>query len=206
MVSAAERALRDANEMVTDYLDNEEKEFKNEQNHEANPRFYALDFSELSDLEQIPVGIMQCTSLGALALSGPKVTDLSPIRGLSWIRILRLSATPITSLISIAHFTLLTELECDGTGIETLIALRDMHFLERLSIRDTEVSNLRPLVLVQQLRYLDLHKTKVTDLSPIRKCLDLRSLIKLRLRAVTQTSDLPRRANHQCNAPHFAQW
>ncbi len=134
------------------------------------------------------------------------VTDISPVRALTGLRVLSLNSPAIGKLVDLSPLSSLklTSFECHGTQVADLSPLRGMPLiyvncsfthisdlaplaemsLEGLSCASTPVSDLSPLH-GQPLTGLNINQTQVTVISPLRGL----PLIYLNI-GLTQISDL----------------
>jgi hypothetical protein len=144
--------------------------------------FHTHAVADLSPLRALP-RLDSLTCGGTVETQG-KVTDLSPLRGLT-LKSLRVYDNPVSDLSPLAGMPL-EVLDCYRTGVKDLtplkgMPLRELHAnttriadlsplkgmkLTRLGLQGTAVSDLSPLKGMK-LNGLDVSSTRVTDLSPL---------------------------------------
>jgi serine/threonine protein kinase len=146
-----------------------------------------LEFSadHITDLSPLRV----LTGLRVLVCCGSdygkgQLADLSPLQDMKLTK-LNCRFTKVNDLSSLQDMKL-TELDCRFTKVRDLSPLQGMK-LQALDCSGTEVSDLRPLTEMP-LRSLDVGVTKVSELSPLKK-MPLRTL-KFPLTPVTDLSPL----------------
>lgn len=138
------------------------------------------------DLDRIPSEVAAIEGLEYLSLAHTKVSDLSPLRGLTLLGGLQLVETAVSDLSPLQGMTALRNLWLSQTAVSDLSPLRDMISMEALSLNETAVSNLSPLRKMTSMRTLGLEQTAVNDISPLRA---MTSLTTLEL-SQTDVSDL----------------
>ena len=131
-----------------------------------------------------------------LSLSGTRVTDLSPLRGLVNLEKLYLYDTPVRNLSPLAGLANLLELYLTLSSVSDVSALRTLTKLETLDLSDTSVSNISALSGLVNLVVLDLGGTSVADISAVRQMTKLQDLDLLGAR-VSDLSALRGLANLQ---------
>ncbi|HEY6352291.1 MAG TPA: leucine-rich repeat domain-containing protein [Candidatus Angelobacter sp.] len=146
-------------------------------------------------------------NLAGLDLSYTKVTDLTPLQGLSNLISLDLSHNSfLTDVGPLSRLQNLNTLDLSHTDLTDLTPLKDLKHLYLLDLTDTEVGDVRPLRTVEYLTALYLDATKVSDISPLR---DLKNLTALSLRRDkiadwTQLKDLPNLNELNLDATNFS--
>jgi Leucine-rich repeat (LRR) protein len=100
----------------------------------------------------------------AIDLAGCRVSDLSPLAGMSSLRRLRLDHNPVRDLSPLRGLKL-THLDLRGTDVKDLSPLKGMP-LQRLVLDQTPAEDLRPL-LGMPLQHLDIDGTPAGDLTPL---------------------------------------
>ncbi len=121
-----------------------------------------------------------------LDLTGPDISDLEPIKGLTALEWLRLEGTQVSDLEPIKGLTSLQQLDVSGTQVSDLEPIKGLTSLKVLILVNTQVSELEPVKGLMSLERLGLVGTQVSDLEPIK---GLTSLKGLYLKS-TQVSDL----------------
>ena len=141
-----------------------------------------LSRTRVSDLTPL-VGL---TALQTLDLSGTRVSDFAPLEGLTALQTLDLGGTRVSDLAPLKGLTALQTLYLSSTRVSDLTPLKGLTALERLDLFDTEVSDLTPLEGLPALERLDLWSTQVSDLTPLEGLTALQTLKLSR----TEVSDL----------------
>ena len=145
-----------------------------------------LSGEDFYDLDRIPSEVAAIEGLKYLNLSYTRVSDLSPLRGLTQLGGLHLIQTAVSDLSPLKGMTALRSLWLDDTAVSDLSPLREMIKIEVLSLKRTEVSNLFPLRKMTSMRSLELEQTAVYDISPLR-AMTLLNILELNQ---TEVSDL----------------
>lgn len=150
------------------------------------PEIISLEpLSELSDLIWLDV-------------SGTSVEDLSPVRNLNKLEVLRANSTLISDLSSLKYNLTLKELEVANTSVEDLSVLTTLRNLEKLNVSNTlvnritnlkncpnlitlnlggsRISNVGVLQDLPHLRNLDISNTAIRDLGPVSNLKELQNL------------------------------
>jgi len=132
----------------------------------------------LAVLRTVNEKIAESLAIGSvcLCLGGSGITDLSPLAGLTGLKMLDLTGTPVTDLTAIAGLTGLTSLYLEGTNVADLSPLAGLTGLKTLGLKGTPVTDLSPLAGLTGLKALDLEGTPVTDLSSLAGLTGLRDL------------------------------
>jgi hypothetical protein len=78
-------------------------------------------------------------------LSGPEITDLSPLRALKNLTVLTLESTEVTDLSPLRELKSLEQLVLNSTRVTDVSPLRDLKSLKRLGLNSTQVTDLSPL-------------------------------------------------------------
>jgi len=136
----------------------------------------------------------QARSLKRLRLAcGPRLTDLSPLRGLTQLETLDIGGAGVRTLAPLAGLGKLTELSITGCrGVTDLAPLARLTGLTRLEMRGVNrVRDLSPLADLAELRVLNIGRCDaVTDLAPLANLKKLEELDLLMMRGVTDFSPL----------------
>jgi Novel STAND NTPase 1 len=103
----------------------------------------------------------------SLDLSGTRVDNLEPLRGLTALRSLNLMFAKVRNLEPLRRLTLLYWLNLSLTPVANIEPLTDLTALQSLSLYGTEVANLKPLKGLSALQSLDLSHTPVDNLEPL---------------------------------------
>lgn len=146
-----------------------------------------VDFLYLDGTAIADVGpLSRLRALKVLSLERTRVTDLSPLAGLTNLGFLYLDGTGVSDLSSLAALGGLELLSLENTRVGNLDPLAGLTGLQVLSLENTPVTNLRPLAGLRALKVLFLGHTAVRDLRPLAALTGLR---ELRLEG-TQVADL----------------
>lgn len=108
-----------------------------------------------------------------------QISDLSPLAGLSNLRVLAAYQNRISDLTPLAGLVNLTDLDIHHNQVRDVSALAGLTRLRRLKLRENPLRDISPLSALTGLEELILSVTAVSDISPL---LGLRSLKKLDLR------------------------
>ncbi len=107
------------------------------------------------------------TSLRVLDLRESGVTDLSPLAGLTSLKWLWLGGTGVTDVSPLAGLKSLQTLGLSTTGVTDVSPLAGLTRLQSLSLSDTGVTDVSSLAGLKSLQTLFLDGTGVTDVSPL---------------------------------------
>ncbi len=126
-------------------------------------------------------GIQFATNLDVLNLGrwgdhGNQVSDLSPIAGLTKLRLLYLNNNSISDLSPIAGLINLRLLELRNNPISDFSVLRGLTNLTKLTLQDTLITDLSPISGLTNLTNLNFQSTSVSDLSPVAGLINLTEL------------------------------
>ncbi len=121
-----------------------------------------------------------------LTLSGTRVSDLAPLKGLTGLETIRLEDTQISDLAPLRELTGLRGLWLSGSQVKDLMPLKELTRLETLWFNRTQISDLSPLKGLTGLREIWFDYSQVSDLAPVS------GLTGLKILSLdgTQTSDL----------------
>ena len=127
-------------------------------------------------------GLQFATNLGELFLGdwgqkGNQVSDLSPIAGLTGLRLLFLNDNPISD-ISLLKGLNLNRLQLNNTLVSDLSPVRSLTNLTHLVVQDTLVTDLSPVAGLINLRYITFTdgEGKISDISPLAGLINLRGI------------------------------
>ncbi len=123
-----------------------------------NLRELRLGEADVADLSAL-AGLAKLTVLSLSAPTG----DLSPLGGLTNLKLLELFLMPISDLSPLKKMRNLKKLELNSDELSDLSALADLTNLEELTLRGAKIRNLSPLTNLQNLKELDLTAPEVTD-------------------------------------------
>src|SRR5688500_3079116 len=105
-----------------------------------------------------------------------RVTDLTPLSGLTSLRSLIVANTQITDLAPLSRLINLQTLNIRGTPVIDLAPLAALISLETLNLRGTQIADVAPLVDLVALQTLSLWGTRVMDLTPLTALTSLKIL------------------------------
>ena len=134
-----------------------------------------------------------CKNLERLGLNFNRITDISPLSGLTELKILELGGNPITDITPLTGLTKLETLmlfNCQATdysALSNLVNLKELYLeystifdlaplsgltkLEELGLKETAVTNVEPLKNLTSLRLLNLAGCMILDYAPIKDLL-----------------------------------
>jgi Leucine-rich repeat (LRR) protein len=125
-------------------------------------------------------GLEYATNLEWLSISASRISDLSPLSGLTSLRYLDAHASStISSISDLAGLVNLEELALRENRISDISALSGMTKLEHVYLESNEIVDVSPLSGLTNLQGLHLQYNLITDVSPL---LSLRGLQLLDLR------------------------
>jgi hypothetical protein len=127
-------------------------------------------------LDRLPLDVAALQSLRGLNLSNTRVSDLSPLAGMTGMRDLSLSNTRVSDLSPLAGLTRLRTLRLDNTQVIDLSPLAGMLGLEALLLSKTQVSDVCPIAGMTGMKTLLLDNTQVNDLFPLAGMAGMRDL------------------------------
>ena len=129
------------------------------------------------------------TNLRLLDLRGNRISDISPLAGLTNLAWLELWDNRITDLSPLAELTNLTELRLGGNSISNLSPLTGLTNLATLLLQNNSISNLSPLAGLTNLTRLGVASNNISDLSPLAGLTNLTTL-GLRRNRISDLSSL----------------
>jgi len=156
-----------------------------------------LDLSGIREIISLEP-LSELSDLTYLDFSETSVEDLSPVRNLNKLKVLKANSTLIDDIFNLKYNITLEELEVANTTIDDLGVLSSLHNLQKLNVAQTQVNrinhlkncpnlvslnmggtriaNLGALQDLTQLKSLDISQTAVRDLGPVIALKDLQSL------------------------------
>ena len=146
----------------------------------------SFDTEAFSALDRLPAGIGQLGALRVLVLDRTQVSDLTPLAGLTGLKMVRLIDSQVSDLKPLAGLTGLTVLSLINSQVSDLTPLTGLTGLTQLVINGTPVSNLSLLAELTGLTMLTLDGLQVSDLRPLAR---LTGLMQLSLSGL-QVSDV----------------
>ena len=142
----------------------------------------SLDLRELGLGDEELQGLEKMTNLTELDLRGNEMTDLSPLMGLSHLKVLHLPAANIEDLSPLSGLTQLEDLalidpSSDRGLVEDITPLSSLVNLKELYLKVGVISDLTPLSGMTKLESLRIRgENYVTDYSPLSGMKDLKEL------------------------------
>ena len=148
---------------------------------EEMERLRQLDVRNNRGIQDL-TGLQFATNLDELILGhwggkGNQVSDLSPIAGLTRLRLLFLHNNPISD-ISLLKGLNLTRLMLNGTLVSDLSPVRSLTKLTELVLDDTLVTDLSPVAGLINLEWIAFSdgEGKISDISPLAELINLRRI------------------------------
>ena len=116
--------------------------------------------------------------LNAIWVSENKISDISPLAGLTRLRILNLKDSEISDISPLAGLTELEDLNLKDSEISDVSPLAGLTKLERLDLSENNISDVDVSLLsgLTELRQLQLVSNDISDLSPLAGLTKLRTL------------------------------
>jgi hypothetical protein len=111
-----------------------------------------------------------------LNLDGASVGDLTPLRNLKSLQVLRLTNTPVEDISVLSELPELRVISIDGTRVRDIEPVAGLEYLRSLDVARTRVSDLGPISNLRSLYWIDFAQTAVEDLSPLRNMVDIRDI------------------------------
>ena len=102
-----------------------------------------------------------------------QVSDLSPLAGLTNLRVLFFNYNPVSDISPLRGLKNLTHLSMGNTLVTDLSTVRDLTNLIKLDFQTTSVSDLSPVAGLINLTSLAFSKTTISDLSPVAGLINL---------------------------------
>ena len=124
-----------------------------------------LGGNRISDLSPL-AGLTNLS--GELHLNDNAISDLSPLAGLVNLGYLYLNGNQISDLTPLASLSSLQGLELNRNLISDLSPLAGLTELEWLQLRSNAITDLAPLAGLEALHLLDLGNNQISDISPLR--------------------------------------
>ena len=123
-------------------------------------------------------GLQYATNLVELYLGwysgeGNQVSDLSPVAGLTNLRVLFLHHNPVSDISPVRGLTNLTELMLYDTLISDISPVKGLINLTRLHFHGTEVTDLSPISGLINLKNLAFSNGDLSDISPVAGLINL---------------------------------
>ena len=153
-------------------------------NKPKNAKLNAADMLKLTGLEAQNANIRNLTgiqyahnlsylNLGAVYIEGKgnvnnnKVSDLSPLRGLTALADLNLSYLTLTDISTLAELKQLTVLWLNNNNISDIFALSELEQLISLHLGNNNISDVSPLRGITQMEHLYLDNNNISDVSAL---------------------------------------
>lgn len=134
---------------------------------------YASDVKNVSTVNGKGLGIASlaglehCKSLASLELGDNRITDISPIKGLSRIQLLDLSNNEIEDISVVSTLTGLQYLEISQNKVTSLDALKPLENLSSLYASQNSITSIEPVLGLKKLSSLYLDHNDLEDISGI---------------------------------------
>ena len=151
-----------------------------------------LSYFERFDVHLLPFGretdgialLARCINLRVLDLTANRITDISPLAGLTHLTELNLSENPLVDadLSPLAGLPRLTKLNLSSTGISDLEPLAGLVNLQWLDLSDSrifvggKIRDITPLAGMVQLKELDLENNQIRDITPLTNLIQINKL------------------------------
>ncbi len=149
---------------------------------EEMERLRQLDVRDNRDIHDL-TGLQFATNLGELILGhwggrGNQVSDLSPIAGLTGLRLLFLHNNPISDISLLKGLKNLDYLVLNGTLVSDLSPVRSLTNLTQLVLDDTLVTDLSLVAGLINLEWIAFSdgEGKISDISPLAGLINLRRI------------------------------
>ncbi len=105
-----------------------------------------------------------------------KISDLTPLAGLTQLKKLRLTENNISDISPLAGLTILDNLSLDRNNISDISPLAGLTKLERLHLEQNNISDISPLAGLTKLGRLFLEQNNISDISPLAGLTELYQL------------------------------
>ena len=105
-----------------------------------------LDREETHALEMLPPDIAELDDLRDLDLDNTKISDLTPLSGLTALTHLGLHYTPVSDVTPLSGLSALTQLWLDNTQVSDVTPLSGLTALTSLGLGGTQVADVRPVL------------------------------------------------------------
>ncbi len=149
---------------------------------EEMERLRQLDVRDNRDIQDL-TGLQFATNLHELILGhwggkGNQVSDLSPIAGLTGLRLLFLHNNPISDISPLRGLKNLDYLVLNGTLVSDLSLVRGLTNLTQLVLDDTLVTDLSPVAELINLEWIAFSdgEGKISDISPLSGLINLKRI------------------------------
>ena len=129
-----------------------------------------------ADLNIIPEFFTDFIHLISLNLQMNKITDLSPLAGLTELQDLNLWINKISDLSPLAGLKRLQDLNLSNNKISDISPLTDLTGLQNLLFFGNEITNLSPIAGLTGLKDLHIAYNQITDISPLAGLTGLQNL------------------------------
>ena len=116
------------------------------------------------------------TNLRVLTVAGNQINDLTPLSGLTNLLDLGIASNPISDITPLRELTNLTDLHMLGTQVSDTSPLRGMINLKTLYISDGPIIDVEPLRGLVNLTFLYLRADSINDLTPLHELTNLTHL------------------------------
>ncbi|MCL2637260.1 MAG: leucine-rich repeat domain-containing protein [Oscillospiraceae bacterium] len=128
----------------------------------------SLDLSDMRLTCEDIIPLQYMTNLVELNLWGDnRIIDISPLAGLTELKVLQLGGNPVVDISPLANLTELTELRMSDCNVSDLTPLTNLTKMRHLTLRDNQISDISPLENLKELTTLRLNGNPITDWSPV---------------------------------------
>ena len=121
-------------------------------------------------------GLEHATGLVELNIGRHVVSDLSPLAGLTSLRVLSAPIGPIANLSPLAKLTGLTDLWLGGNAIADISPLAGLVSLRELNVGANAVTNIDAVTKLTSLTWLGIYSNAISDISPVAGLTALRTV------------------------------
>ena len=140
---------------------------------QSDEPIYASDVKTVSTIKGQGLGIVSlaglehCKALASLELADNRISDISPIKGLTRIQLLDLSNNEIEDISAVATLEGLQYLELSDNKVKSLDAVKSLERLSSLYVSQNSVSDISPVLQLKKLSSLYLDHTDIEDITGI---------------------------------------
>ncbi len=120
---------------------------------------------ELEDISAL--GILE--NLTSLTLSDNRISDITPLSGLTNLEMLDLSRNSLEDISALGNLTNLTALGLSDNKISNVAPLTALSSLKSLYLAGNEISDISPLAKMSGLETLSLRKNRIENITPLTK-------------------------------------
>ncbi|WP_136442966.1 leucine-rich repeat domain-containing protein [Pacificoceanicola onchidii] len=121
----------------------------------------SLDREEFRALDRLPNEVRDLHRVVELDFSSTRVSDLSPLADMVWLKELNFYETPVDDLSPVSDLVELTFLGAGKTKVNDLRPLENLRQLDTLVVSGTEISDIQVLARLSRLEAIWIGDTKV---------------------------------------------